>query len=95
MRYSALALVLAFTSSLLLSGCPAVVATGVGAGVVAAEDRRTLATQAEDTIRPGAALTDDLLAIAEEDLRICRRQLPAGRFPPHPFRCPHIAGARF
>ncbi len=48
MRYSALALVLAFTSSLLLSGCPAVVATGVGAGVVAAEDRRTLATQAED-----------------------------------------------
>jgi osmotically-inducible protein OsmY len=48
MRYSSLALVLALTSSLLLSGCPAVVVTGVGAGVVAAEDRRTLATQAED-----------------------------------------------
>jgi osmotically-inducible protein OsmY len=35
-------------ASVLLTGCPAVVATGVGAGVVAAEDRRTLATQAED-----------------------------------------------
>lgn len=48
MRSSALALILALTSSILLTGCPAVVATGVGAGVVAAEDRRTLATQAED-----------------------------------------------
>lgn len=48
MRSSALALGLAVLASLILSGCPAVVATGVGAGVVAAEDRRTLATQAED-----------------------------------------------
>jgi len=33
---------------LLLSGCPAVVLTGAGAGVVAAEDRRTVGTMAED-----------------------------------------------
>lgn len=46
MRSIALALCLA--STLLLAGCPAVVVTGVGAGVVSAEDRRTLATQAED-----------------------------------------------
>lgn len=46
MRFAALALCLAL--SVLLSGCPAVVVTGVGAGVAAAEDRRTLATQAED-----------------------------------------------
>lgn len=46
MRSTALALCL--TLPLLLSGCPAVVITGVGAGVAAAEDRRTLATQAED-----------------------------------------------
>jgi len=31
-----------------LSGCVAVVATGVGAGVIAAEDRRTVGTQTED-----------------------------------------------
>lgn len=46
MRFAALALCLAL--SFLLSGCPAVVVGGVGAGVAAAEDRRTLATQAED-----------------------------------------------
>jgi osmotically-inducible protein OsmY len=32
----------------LLSGCPAVVFTGAGAGVMAAEDRRTLGTMTED-----------------------------------------------
>jgi osmotically-inducible protein OsmY len=31
-----------------MSGCAAVVATGAGAGIVAAEDRRTLGTQTED-----------------------------------------------
>lgn len=46
MRTAALSLSLA--ACLLLTGCPAVVLTGVGAGVVASEDRRTLATQAED-----------------------------------------------
>lgn len=34
--------------SALLSGCPAVVMTGAGAGVMAAEDRRTLGTMTED-----------------------------------------------
>jgi osmotically-inducible protein OsmY len=34
--------------SLLLSGCPAVMVTGAGAGVMAAEDRRTLGTMTED-----------------------------------------------
>lgn len=32
----------------LLSGCPAVMITGAGAGVMAAEDRRTLGTMTED-----------------------------------------------
>ena len=34
--------------SVLLSGCPAVMVTGAGAGVVAAEDRRTLGAMTED-----------------------------------------------
>jgi osmotically-inducible protein OsmY len=35
-------------TALLLTGCPAVMVTGAGAGVAIAEDRRTLGTQAED-----------------------------------------------
>lgn len=46
MRTAALALCLA--STFLLSGCPAVMVTGVGAGVVAVEDRRTVGTLTED-----------------------------------------------
>lgn len=46
MRY--LAPVLMIVVSLLLSGCPAVIIGGAGAGVVAAEDRRTVGTIAED-----------------------------------------------
>ncbi len=34
--------------SFVLSGCPAVMVAGAGAGVAAAEDRRTLGTQTED-----------------------------------------------
>ena len=34
--------------STLLTGCPAVMVTGAGAGVMAAEDRRTLGTMTED-----------------------------------------------
>ena len=46
MRYYAAALCVVL--SLLLSGCPAVLVTGAGAGVVAAEDRRSLGTMTED-----------------------------------------------
>lgn len=46
MRYVIALLMVALT--LLLSGCPAVMVTGAGAGVAAAEDRRTLGTMAED-----------------------------------------------
>ncbi len=46
MRHLAVPLLLAL--SLLLSGCPAVMVTGAGAGVMAAEDRRTLGTMTED-----------------------------------------------
>lgn len=42
------ALVVLIPLSLALAGCPAVVLTGAGAGVIASEDRRTLGTQAED-----------------------------------------------
>jgi osmotically-inducible protein OsmY len=35
-------------TSFLLSGCPVAVVTGVGAGVMAAEDRRTLGTMTDD-----------------------------------------------
>ncbi|MCC6535126.1 MAG: BON domain-containing protein [Burkholderiales bacterium] len=43
-----LALAVLLAASLLLSGCPAVMVTGAGAGVVAAEDRRTVGTLTED-----------------------------------------------
>lgn len=43
-----LALILLLPLSVMLSGCPAVVLTGVGTGVVVAQDRRTVATIAED-----------------------------------------------
>lgn len=46
MRYAIV--VLTFPLCLLLAGCPAVVVTGAGAGVAAAEDRRTLGTMTED-----------------------------------------------
>ena len=46
MRY--LAASLCVVLSFLLAGCPAVVLTGAGAGVVAAEDRRSLGTLTED-----------------------------------------------
>jgi osmotically-inducible protein OsmY len=42
------ALVALLLLSALLSGCPAVMVTGAGAGVMAAEDRRTLGTITED-----------------------------------------------
>jgi osmotically-inducible protein OsmY len=42
------ALVALLLLSVLLSGCPAVMVTGAGAGVMAAEDRRTLGTITED-----------------------------------------------
>ncbi len=48
MRYLAATICLALSLSFLLSGCPAVIATGAGAGVVAAEDRRSLGTMTED-----------------------------------------------
>jgi osmotically-inducible protein OsmY len=44
-RFALVALLLV---SALLSGCPAVMVTGAGAGVMAAEDRRTLGTITED-----------------------------------------------
>jgi len=40
--------VLLIALSFVLSGCPAVLVAGAGAGVAAAEDRRTLGTQTED-----------------------------------------------
>ena len=43
-----LALIALLAVSLLLAGCPAVMVTGAGAGVMAAEDRRTLGTMTED-----------------------------------------------
>lgn len=43
-----LALVALLLMSALLSGCPAIMVTGAGAGVMAAEDRRTLGTITED-----------------------------------------------
>jgi osmotically-inducible protein OsmY len=46
MRSIVLALLLPL--SLLLTGCPAVLVTGAGAGIVAAEDRRTVGTLTED-----------------------------------------------
>ena len=42
------ALIALLLLSALLSGCPAVMVTGAGAGVMAAEDRRTLGTITED-----------------------------------------------
>ena len=42
------ALIALLAVSLLLAGCPAVMVTGAGAGVMAAEDRRTLGTMTED-----------------------------------------------
>jgi osmotically-inducible protein OsmY len=46
MRYATLAWLLAIT--LLLGGCAAAIVTGAGVGVMAAEDRRTVATMSED-----------------------------------------------
>ena len=46
MRYIVAVLLTAL--SFVLSGCPAVLVAGAGAGVVSAEDRRTLGTQTED-----------------------------------------------
>lgn len=46
MRYLTIALTVSLCT--LLAGCPAVVLTGAGVGVIAAEDRRTIATQTED-----------------------------------------------
>jgi osmotically-inducible protein OsmY len=42
------ALIVLLALSALLAGCPAVMVTGAGAGVMAAEDRRTLGTITED-----------------------------------------------
>ena len=57
---AALALIaIAFT----LSGCAAVVATGVGVGIVAAEDRRTVGTQTEDQsieLKTGSRVSEKL-----------------------------------
>ena len=46
MRYMTVALIAAL--SFLLGGCPAAVVVGAGAGIMAAEDRRTVATMTED-----------------------------------------------
>jgi len=59
MRVLALSLLLPLT--FVLTGCPAVIVGGAGAGVIAAEDRRTLGTQTEDQgieLRTGSRISE-------------------------------------